>query len=436
MNRQTLYANLMVFAASQAAFALPSAEHYGDLVAISKNTAAANAEKGAPLAFKDTDDDSQFYVPYDQLYIAKDNQNRPMFGLVYDEAIGGKLSFAIRAGYSQDVADTIALMRTKKTEDGRPIKVSPLAPVSGRWMLAMNKEGMGEIYLGAVENKDTVLPNVPVAFDMLIKPKYLGLIVDAFRTGGGLGLNYQYTFRTVLTPFQFKASIHWKHFHSFMQDELKTMTVKEAQAKGCWGIFGTCLVSGQAKATSTNYSQVRNVVRKAKTSQIIKIWWRGGDLDANAEQRTERMIDEITKLVMTQMFKPINASWQVIDTPAPSAGCSTEVSGQWGGGAACYANATSYVYNSDQNFEEVYYEYNFKIEKIAVMPAIVGGTLGYLCKDNPDLFYHRRLKAPGCPTEWTDKGLLPAGSGGPQPATPVADEQMGAPISLGRPPID
>jgi|GEM_PF-4186790 len=387
---------------STMALALPSAEKYADITKLGDaSSSQLSDETQIPIFLADHDDPNVLYAPYDQVYLKEPMgagaDPRIKFGLAYDEN-GGFLSFTVRAGYS---ASRAAYIKRYQSE-GKQVK--PLTPISGGWTLTVNSKN-SNVFIGATEDPKTVLPDTPTAMSVLIGPTAIQYIVSAYKTGASLGVNYNYTFRAVLTPFKMKASIHWQNLQLFLQNESKVLTKSQFEAKATFptGPFGLFKFGTNVKASSSSAAQIRNVVKVGIERQWVKMWWRAGGGSMSEQARTDRLIDEVTKVVLSKVFKPIESKWAPIDAAAPSVpDCQTSVNGT--GAAACYATGSSYVHNAEFNFEDKYYDYDITSEGIENLPGIVGSSFSYMCEDHPELFIHVRTGATGCPTKWDNDG--------------------------------
>ncbi|MDQ3232641.1 MAG: hypothetical protein M3Q07_12550, partial [Pseudobdellovibrionaceae bacterium] len=386
-------------------YSLPSAEKYADIALL------ADPDKGGldptmqPIFPQDDEDPNIFYAPYDQVYI-KDPvgsaDERLKFGLTYDEA-GGFLSMTVRAGYSPNRVKAIQTLR------GEGKKVLPLMPISGGWTLSMSSKNT-DLILGAFDQIDTVLPDTPVAMSVFIAPKAIQYIVSAYNTGASLGVNYRYNFRAVLTPFKMRASIQWTNFTAMIQNEFQMATASEAAVGGC--LFGICATG---KAALQTHNTVRKLLRVGIERSYVKITYLGGGGSASEEDRYNRMIDELTKVVLAKVFKPMESSWKPIDNGPVKAEC--KVSGVIG---ACFSASIAHIYNSEVTFENREYTYEIEAKGIVNLPAVVGNSFSYLCKDHPELFNHIRTGAQGCPVKWErdGKGIQTTAETGQQPVLP------------------
>ncbi len=408
---KSLLAATALLSLNPIAYSLPSAEKYADI------TVLADPDKGGldstmqPIFLQDDEDNTLYYAPYDQVYIkdplGSDDQ-RLKFGLTYDEA-GGFLSMTVRAGYSPNRVKQIQILKNQQNPNGVKNRVVPLMPISGGWTLSMSSKNT-DLILGAFEQIDTVLPDVPVAMSVFIAPKAIQYIVSAYNTGASLGVNYRYTFRAVLTPFKMRASIHWTNFNLMIQNEWQIATASEVAVGGCY--FGIC---ASGKSGLQTHNTIRQLIRVGIERNYIKITYMGGGGNASEEDRYNRMIDELSKVVLAKVFKPMETSWKPIENEPAQAEC--KVSGVIG---ACHSMAITHVYNSEVTFEDRYYLYEVEAKGVVNLPAVVGSSFSYLCKDHPELFNHIRTGAQGCPVKWEKdgKGIQTTPEIGKQPVLP------------------
>jgi hypothetical protein len=416
-------AALMLAAATLcgAAAALPSAENAGFLVDVQ------SVKKGSPIYLIDHEDPKKAYVPFDRIYLVDidENDERPQFGLTYDEN-GGKLGMTVRAGYSVAAARLVEQLRADD------FQVGPLMPSSGSWTLAMATPSGLTNTIGIAQKLDTVLPTSPVAIEIMLPRETIAYVVHAFRTGFGVGVNYLYNFRAVRQSFTFKASVNWTRVRSYIKEQ---NIVAEG---GCTkvdanGGISFLAVAASYKSCFTDTSNVRKIVQALVTRQDIKLFYTG----PTDNDRVNKMIDEVTKLVLHMNFKSeLKDSERLPDEAVPNAECDVSEKAPSRGvpnlpppaGLSvfvghCSKKAHRYVYDSELIYENAEYSYLIQTSDIMTFPGAVGGGFGELCVRYPTFFI--KVNAPqgeqfGCPTQWnTTTGVIQNPSnGGPQPVLP------------------
>lgn len=379
--------------ASGAALAIPSVEQYADLVTLSDGRSTSTA-----IVFKDDSDSRVVYIPYDRVTLENGDDGRPRFGLVYDEQ-GGFLSFSVRATYSADRKRLVEEYKSK----GYNVRVLP--PISGGWTLSIDN-GEKSFIVGMEGGVKTVLPDVPVAMSFRLKREGIAYITRAFATGSNVSLNYVYTFRGSLTPMRFRAEINWSSFQRNVQD-LSIINTMNCSTSGDSSIFPDWLGGGDSSSRScaSTSSDVRSVVRAASETQSVKIWSLGGGADQ------DRLLDELTRLVLAKTFKPLASSWAPLTPMRAPLECSASGSGSFS--ADCAGNASTFVYNAETIWEDKTYTYDITSQGVVNLTAAVGGSLNAFCDTNAELFVHARTGAKGCPTVWDDRGIRTSEEGGP-----------------------
>jgi hypothetical protein len=396
----------LVFSALVAgpAAALPSIEEYADLVSVSDGRKTVN-----DLVFGDHVDPDLVYVPFDRVELLTED-GRPAFGLTYNTE-GGMLNFSVRATYSEARKRLIQRLAS----DGKRVK--PLAPTSGGWSLSVFGAERA-ISLGIGTNSDgqsinTILPDVPVAFSMFLPKAAVAYVVNAFKTGANVALKYQYTFRGVLTPFTVRASVNWQNFSNFVQNETLVDT-EGCTAEGSESFWPNFLGGGssQNKSCLNTHTDIRDVVRTAIQRQHIKIHSLSSGRDGD-----QRMLDEITKLILSRQFKPRQSFWKPIDLPQTPVTC--DVGGDGNFESSCFGMTSSYVWNREWTWEEVEQTFEITSQEVAYLPGAVGGHLNVMCERHPELFLNVDTDAQGCPTRWDARtGISTPQNGGP-PVAPV-----------------
>jgi hypothetical protein len=417
---------LLLAGISLRANALPSAEKWNDIFKIAKGNEAPVDDQLIPIFFGDTDDPNLYYAPYDRVTVfppAGEPDQRPQFGMAYNED-GGFLSFTVRAEFSKARKDAIQ----RYQQEGK--RIAPLAPIAGGWSLTITDKN-SEIFLGAVDTVQTVIPDTPAALSLWISRKAIYQVVTAYTTGASLGVNYNYTFRAVLKPMQIRANINWSSLQSFLQTESRIAVKSEAE--GC-----TYLCLNKGKVSLASQGQIRNVLKRAMEKQVVKIWSRSGGGDMTETERQNRLADELSKIVLAKVFKPMESNWMPVTVPEPKAECSAP------GGkffSFCGASAVNWTWNKEVTIENKEYTYDIVSEGIVNLPAVVGSSFSYMCRDHPDLFINIRTGATGCPMKWEDDdlGIQTDRELGKEPNLPNFDPANPAPVMTGvkkKPPVE
>ncbi len=391
-------------AVSGSAHALPTVENYADFVEIRDGRKATDTSD--VLMFADNENPNAFYVPYDQIELVKiPGSDKPAFSFVFNED-GGIVTFTVRASHSAARKATIREMITQ----GKQVK--PLAPIGGGWMLGVVGKSVSFTVNGQPLNIQTVLPDVPVSLQLKLDKTEVGLLVQAFKTGANVSVNYVYQFRGATTPFWVHASVNWFSFRNFLQTQtlIATQHCEQSQNEGGF-LFWTS--SANAKACGNSFSNVRDIVRTAIQNQTVRIVSLQSGTDTE-----ERTIDELTKMIISKQFKPMDLAWEAITPTPPTTSC--EVGGSGSFSASCYAEANSFVWNNTTAIENISEDYYIQSQGVMTLPAAVGGSLNAFCGTNPDLFVHSRTGKTGCPTTWDDSGIKQQGNGGPVAPNPAA----------------
>ncbi|WP_437565204.1 hypothetical protein [Sorangium sp. So ce542] len=383
-----------ILCAAAPALALPSLE----------NTARLESTALSPATvYEDHADLEVIYMPYDRVEIAKDPRTGgPAFGFVYNEQ-GGIMNFMVSAGYSSERRRLIDEYRKK----GKAVK--PLPIISGGWSLTIDS-GETSFFAGVTQRVETVLPDVPVAMSIQLKPIAVAYVVHALKTGADIGMNYNYTFRGVLTPLTVRASVN---FHAFSRSWSESSATARATCEDNGDVSGGNSATAKACATSTR--SVMQVVRRAVEKNTIKIYSMG----EVGSERYDRQIQEVTNMILMHSFKPLPSLWKPLEVTAPTLECSVSGSGRYH--SRCAASATAYAYRSDETMEDRSVEVEIVSQGVQTVPGAVGFSFSYMCSNYPQLIRYAggaRQGGEGCPTEWTDQGIQTPETGGPEVAPP------------------
>lgn len=370
--------------------ALPLVEKWNEVARLGMGDKAPLDDQQMPFFIRDSDDSNLYYAPYDKVTVfppAGEPDQRPRFGMAYTEE-GGFLSFTVRAEFTKERKEAI------QRYQGMGKRVVPLTPTAGGWSLTLSDQN-SEIYLGAIDSPRTVIPDTPAAMSLWIGSKSIRQIVTAYTKGANLGLNYNYTFRAALKPMQIRANINWSSLQTFFQNESKIAVKGETEE--C-----TYLCLNKGKVSLASQGQIRNVLKRAMEKQVVKIWSRSGAADMTETEMQNRLADELSKIVMSKVFKPMESNWMPVTVPEPIWECSAP------GGkffSSCAASAVNWAWNKEVTIENKEYTYDIVSEGIVNLPAVVGSSFSYMCRDHPDLFINIRTGAKGCPIKWEDDNL-------------------------------
>lgn len=392
-----------ILCASAPALALPNLENTASIDPRALTTA---------IMYEDNADHSSIiYAPYDRVEIAKDPRTGgPAFGFVYNEQ-GGIMNFMVSAGYTRERRQLIQQARE------RGLTVKPLPIIAGGWSLTIDT-GDTSFFAGITQRIETVLPDVPVAMSVQLKPTAVAYVVQALTTGADIGVNYSYTFRGVLTPLNVRASVNFKSFSKFWSESTaSTYSNCEFEGDERGGSSAT------AKACGTSPRSVQQTVRNAVEENIIKIYSMG----EMGSEKYDRQIQEVTNMILQRSFKPLTSAWQPLTpTAPPPPECTVQGNGRFY--SSCTTSATAYTLKTDETIEDRSVDIEISSQGVQTVPATVGFSFSYMCNSHPQLIKYAggvNRSASGCPTEWTNDGIKTPESGGPSIAPPRPE----APIS-------
>ncbi len=388
-----------------------------------------------PIFVQDSERPNKVHMVWDRVYIQplNDGTGRPQFGLTYNEQ-GGLLGLTIAAGFSREA------MRERDRLVGEGKEVVALQPSWGSWQFTVqNSDGTNQV-LRTTSTINTALPSSPVALSLMVDATAIAYVVNAFKTGAGVGVNYIYKFRGLRPAAGVRASINWSQVRSYIKTQNVGMETScfRGSISGTYAWF-TGDASGKLCEQST--SNVRRITQALIENRTIKIsnWTTSGP--SARDYITKKVAELLTAMTFSPALSPT--------TPLPDA--TTPVGEECTTGDArknatlpgapnlnisisyCNKRSNTYIYDEEVLFENRIYEYEILDQDISEYDGAVGTHFGDLCVSQPNFFINTRTGAQGCPTVWDNTGIHTTSELG-LPA-PVVNGGGTAPVVIGPPPI-
>ena len=308
-----------------------------------------------PYILKDDTNEHAYYIPYNRIRLSQSaiDPSIPDFSLVYlPEGV------SIQLGLTVDVDRDKLQPLVKKIRQADPLAKFKYIPIKqGRFIPTIRGNNGIDTYIGE-ENINEVphfYPREKKELSFFFSGYVADLIVMTLKNGGGIGINYEYTFDASQLPSSAKIIVDWT--------QVKRSTNR-------MGVSESSLLSQRA---------LDQIVRRFKKEEAVSIELVGSG------SILEKIYTPLMRLMMDTCFLGV------------------------GGSSGSSLLGSYYKYQADQ-CESTQHEFIYKSQTIKEFVGTAGFQITPLCEDFPQIFSFEGandVMQNGCPDSIYGSGNVP-----------------------------